>query len=197
MISGGNTQQNEQDAILDWAGTKIGAFVDLGCYDGERFSTTADLADRGWSGICVDAAPDAAAACAVRYAGRDDVSVILGAFAIDEPSMVTIHWSPAAMYSSRKANLRDDITLAPIEMAPLNLGFLAARIQTLTHPLFCSIDLEGSSLEALAWLLEFSRPDCICVEANNPDDRAEVQGWLTDGWDEIPVSEHNLLFVRR
>lgn len=188
--------QGEREAILCWAGSRVGSFVDFGCFDPFRFSNTGFLADRGWGGICVDAAPDAAAACAIRYADRDDITVMLGAFAVDEPATVTIHWSPGFMYSSREANLRSDITLAPLEMAPLKLVALAGRVDELAPPLFCSIDLEGSSLDALRWLLDVASPDCVCVEANNPADRATVRGWLA-GWDEAPVNDHNLVLARR
>lgn len=188
--------QGEQEAILAWADGHVGSFVDFGCYDGVRFSNTAALADLGWGGLCIDAAPDATAACAVLYADRPDISVILGAFATDTP-LVTIHWSPGNPYSSRRPNLRGDITLAPIEMATLNLEVLADRIVELSGPLFCSIDLEGNSLEALEWLLDHRHPDCVCVEANNPADRSVVHGWLDAGWRDIPINPHNLLFIRR
>lgn len=188
--------QGEREAILAWAGHRVGSFIDFGCYDPFRFSNTGFLAERGWGGICIDAAPDAAAACAIQYADRDDITVMLGAFAVDEPATVTIHWSPGFMYSSRQPNLRSDITLAPLDMAPLNLAALGARLEELDPPLFCSIDLEGSSLDALRWLLDVASPDCVCVEANNSDDRATVRGWLV-GWDEVPVNDHNLVLARQ
>lgn len=194
------SQLGEQAAILEWAAAQPqpGAFIDLGAYDGAQYSNTAALADLGWLGICIDAAPDAAAACAERYADCDDVAVILAAFAVDDtPGTVTIHWSPGAMYSAITASRRSDTVLVPIEVPRLDLEWFAERVRQLPQPLFCSIDLEGASLDALEWLLAHADPACVCIEANNPADRAAARSSL-DGWLEVPLPGNhvNLLFVR-
>lgn len=194
------SQFGEQAHILAWADrqTQPGSFLDLGCYDGRSYSNTAALADRGWPGICVDAAPDAAIACVERYLDRDDISVVNAAFSVAEtPDAVTIHWSPGAMYSAISASKRPELDLVPIEVAKLDLVWLAERVSDLPRPLFCSIDLEGASIEALAWLLEHADPGCICVEANNPPDRAAARELLAD-WHEVSLwrNNSNLLFER-
>jgi len=194
------SQLGEQAAILEWAAAQPnpGSFVDLGSYDGARYSNTAALADLGWPGICVDAAPDAIEACAARYADRLDVTVIQAAFAdADAPGPVTIHWTPGRMYSANTRCERDDVSPVPIQVPRLDLEAFAARIWDLPSPLFCSVDLEGASLDALKWLLAHTDPACVCVEANNPDNRASAREWL-DGWVEIPLPDNhvNLLFAR-
>jgi FkbM family methyltransferase len=190
------SEAGEQAMILAWADGRLGGFVDLGAYDGESYSNTAALADLGWPGICVDAAPDAAAACAYRYATNDSVRVILGVFDADDgPGNAAMHWSPGAMYTSLRANERDDIVLVPIEVPRLDLARLAARIESLPRPRFCSVDLEGSSLAALAWLLDHADPACVCVEANVPGDRATVRAMLAD-WEELGGTDTNLIFAR-
>jgi FkbM family methyltransferase len=195
-----HSQMGEQSAILEWAAAQPqpGSFIDLGAYDGASYSNTAALGELGWSGICVDAAPDAAGACAALYAERPDVAVILAAFAVDEtPGAITIHWSPGAMYSAITASRRSDTVLVPIEVPRLDLGWFAERVQQLPGPLFCSVDLEGASLDALAWLLAHADPACICIEANNPTDRDAARSSL-DGWAEVPLPGNhvNLVFVR-
>lgn len=199
-VGGDYSQLGEQAAIIEWAAAQPqpGAFVDLGAYDGEHYSNTAALAELGWPGVCVDAAPDAAGACAVRYADRDDVAVILAAFAPGAPSgTATIHWSPGAMYSAITASKRSDTVLVPIEVPLLDPASFAERIRQLPRPLFCSIDLEGASLDALTWLLEHADPACICIEANNTADRASVRSSLA-AWREVPLPGNhvNLLFAR-
>lgn len=192
------SQAGEQTRILEWADGQphAGSFVDLGCYDGVTYSNTAALAERGWSGICIDAAPDAAERCADRYADRADIEVILAAFTLDDADTTTISWTAGQMYTSFTASQRDDVQVVDIEVPRLNLASLAVRIAELPPPLFCSIDLEGVSLEALAWLLEYAHPECVCVEANNPGDRELVREFL-HGWVEMPVpNEVNLVFRR-
>jgi len=192
-------QCGEQTAILAWAQAQQqpGSFVDLGAYDGRSYSNTAALAEASWSGICVDAAPDAAAACAELYADRDDVRVILAAFTADGTGgTVTVYWSPGAMYSALKPRKRPDLKLVPIEIPQLDHRWFAHQVDSLPRPLFCSIDLEGGSLDALEWMLEYGEPDAVCVEANNPAERSTVRSWL-GGWTEVPIDGHtNLLFTR-
>jgi hypothetical protein len=189
----------EQQAVLSWAAGKHGSFVDLGCYDGETYSNTAAIADLGWPGVCVDAAPDAAGACARRYAARDDVEVIVAAFSAEASAgPVTIHWSPDAMYTAAVASERDDVVLVPVSIPRLDLGWFAGRVAALPAPLFCSIDLEGLSLQALGWLLEHAEPECVCVEANTDDERETVRQMLA-GWQELQLPRLNyvnLLFAQ-
>lgn len=194
------SQSGEQEAILEWAAAQLqtGSFVDLGAYDGEQYSNTAALADLDWPGICVEAAPDAAAACSARYADRPDVDVIHAAFTLDAAELVTVQWVAGTMYTSLSGSKRGDVVLVELEVPRLDLARFTDQIARLPAPLFCSVDLEGASLEALTWLLENTQPACICVEANNDRERQTVRGWLADEWVETPLANHvNLLFTRR
>lgn len=194
------SQLGEQTAILQWAAKQrqAGSFVDLGAYDGATYSNTAALADMGWPGICVDAAPDASQACSERYADRDDVHVLLAVFlAPDYTGPVTVHWSPGEMYTAIERSRRGEVEIIEIAATPLDLRWFAREIRLLPRPVFCSIDLEGASLHALDWLLDHDEMDCVCVEANNPDDRETVRQRLA-GWTELPLPGNhvNLLFAR-
>ncbi|MCA9089769.1 MAG: hypothetical protein KDA90_14190, partial [Planctomycetaceae bacterium] len=44
-----------------------GVFVEVGAYDGERFSNTSWLADSGWQGIYVEPSPEFAQLCRIRH----------------------------------------------------------------------------------------------------------------------------------
>lgn len=188
------SQHGEQDAILAWASDRIGSFVDFGAWDGESLSNTAALAELGWAGICIEAAPDGAARCASRYASRDDITVIAGALLADSDTspVITLHWSPGTVYSALTPNQRPDISLVPITVPVIDRQWLAATISALPQPLFASIDLEGHSLPVLRWLLANTHPGCVCVEANNPDDQARV-AVLTDGWQELLNNGRNVV----
>lgn len=52
------SQNNEEQIILKYFKDKPeGTFLDLGAFDGVRLSNTRALAEKGWSGILVDASP--------------------------------------------------------------------------------------------------------------------------------------------
>lgn len=189
------SQHGEQAAIVRWAAGRVGGFLDLGAYDGERYSNTAALAELGWPGVCVDAAPDAAGACAMRYADRDDVEVVLGVFdVVGGVVPALMHWSPSAMYSSLIPARRDDTALAPLFVPRLDLDWLAKRVAALPQPLFCSIDLEGGSIAALRWVIDHVDVACVCVEANNPQERATVAEELA-GWRPLEVNAWNGVYA--
>lgn len=46
---------------------KSGVFVEVGAYDGEKFSNTSWLADNGWRGIYVEPSPEFAGLCRMRH----------------------------------------------------------------------------------------------------------------------------------
>jgi FkbM family methyltransferase len=193
------SQGGEQAAILEWAVAQPtpGSFLDLGAFDGEQYSNTAALAEQGWPGILVEAAPDAVSACATRYASRSDVLIVQGAFSTNGKPVTTIHWTPGEMYSSLRRDQAERASKpVPIAVPRVDLAWLAEQLAELPNPLFCSIDLEGTSLEALDWLLENADPACICVEANIPGDRIDVRARLA-GWREMKLPNHgNLLLAR-
>jgi hypothetical protein len=191
------SQSGEQAVILAWAAShEPGSFVDFGAYDGERYSNTAALADLGWPGLLIEAAPDAANECAKRYADRPDVTVVLAAFdPRDADGPTLLHWSPAAMYSSLHSGRRPTAAKAPLLLPRLDHEWLAATLNELPAPLFASIDIEGDSLGALEWLLENAPPDCVCVEANNPADR-NVALALLAGWDLLAENDVNLILAQ-
>ncbi len=51
--------QYGQDAVLDamFGDQRRGYFVEVGCRDGRRFSSTLVLEQRGWRGMCIEAQP--------------------------------------------------------------------------------------------------------------------------------------------
>lgn len=50
-----HSQWGEQTIILDYFGSFVGRFLDLGAYDGVTGSNSRGLSDRYWSGVCVEA----------------------------------------------------------------------------------------------------------------------------------------------
>lgn len=52
------SQNNEEEIILSHFGEKIGSFLDIGAHDGKEYSNTLALAERGWTGVCVEPSPE-------------------------------------------------------------------------------------------------------------------------------------------
>jgi FkbM family methyltransferase len=53
-----------------------GTFVEIGAFDGERYSNTSCLADVGWRGLYVEPVPLHVALCRERHRGNPDVHVL-------------------------------------------------------------------------------------------------------------------------
>jgi FkbM family methyltransferase len=51
------SQNNEEELILEKFSTYGGKFLDIGAYDGKKFSNTFALLERGWSGVMVEPSP--------------------------------------------------------------------------------------------------------------------------------------------
>jgi len=65
-----------------------GTFCEVGGYDGESFSNTSCLADKGWRGLYIEPVPQFADACAIRHA---DNNVLVVQRCAGEPGTVTLH----------------------------------------------------------------------------------------------------------
>jgi FkbM family methyltransferase len=66
-----------------------GTFVEAGAFDGETYSNSSCLADRGWRGVYVEPVPGFAEACRRRHAGNPRVSVVVAAIG-SAPGEMTI-----------------------------------------------------------------------------------------------------------
>lgn len=195
------SQFGEQQPILEWA-ARVGCrwFLDLGAYDGETFSNTAALADGGCPGLMVEAAPDQAAKCAERHAGNPGVRVACGAFSLADPGpVVELCWTPGQPFSSRSATWAGR-SITPLLVPVLPLAWLADQLAAAPRPMFCSIDLEGDSLDALAWILELADPpELLCVETNDDDERrvavGTAMGCPRARYDELHRTDVNQLLV--
>lgn len=134
-----------------------GFFVEVGAYDGESFSNTSCLADKGWSGLLIEPVPEFAAQAAARHASNPGVRVIqkavgreagevrisiAGALSSCSPEMVAeyrgIDWAQASLGGDTIAvpQVRLDDLLAEQAVAP--------RFDVLV------IDTEGFESEVIA-----------------------------------------------
>lgn len=183
-----------------------GVFVEIGAYDGEKFSNTKFFEDTlGWSGLLVEPLPSAferlkksrRAAC-VRCAVSDyegegeflDVDV-----AVDDKMLSGLVQNYDERHLARIARVKKDGRT--IKTPVRTLGALLHE-HAITKVDYCSIDTEGSELKILE-AFDFSRFDVkvFSVENNYKDPRIgellEKRGYdlahVFEGFDELYVKK--------
>ena len=71
------SQKDEQDYILRAVeGIITGTFLDIGAYNGEDYSNTMCLVERGWSGIMVEPGLEAFQALLARHGRANNLKLI-------------------------------------------------------------------------------------------------------------------------
>lgn len=170
------TAQHAEDVFLVdyFIGVTGGTFIEVGAYDGVRFSNTYALEQLGWKGLLVEAHPENAAKCRANRPGSTvEECAVVGP---DSPGQASF-----TMVLGNGADLLSGLSLAPehlrrceregsglrtVEVSSMTLTAIMAKhgIQQVD---FLSIDIEGGELEALLGLdLSLVRPLLILLEAN-------------------------------
>jgi hypothetical protein len=80
-----HSQNLEEQYILDYFGSFVGTFLDLGCNDCKTLSNTYALAERGWVGVLVDCSPGAIAKCKELYNQRRGLYIYENAVGAPNP----------------------------------------------------------------------------------------------------------------
>lgn len=161
------SQAGQDQWVVDTLGDRAGYFVDVGAYDGVETSNTFALERMGWDGVCIEAAPSVAAACA---ANRKCATV---AKAVAEREGFV-------QFSGDRVVATGGI---PVPSSTLNEILRSVRAPQQID--YLSIDVEGHELVALAGLdLEHYTVTLITVEhnlyANGPALKDSLYEYLTD-----------------
>jgi FkbM family methyltransferase len=159
--------QTGEDALIADLLPATGHFLDIGAADGRTFSNTLALAERGWSGVCIEPA--------VRFVDKlaevhrdHDVAVVCAA--VDVTGGWRTLWDSADLVSTLDVDHRDVWPSAyrPLDVWAIPLDAIWDRYGLAFD--FVSIDTEGSSME-LARLLPVDRMPhlrVVCVERDEP-----------------------------
>jgi FkbM family methyltransferase len=172
------SQHAEQDAILEAVkDMPTGRFLDIGAYDGETFSNTMCLSERGWSGVCVEPGLAAFAALCATYEKNPQITLIHALIGLTNRNLVEF-WDCGSFYSStepenvqrwtREVNAHFTRYMVP----QLGISDLLLKFEPFD---VVSIDTEGTSVAILTAMLGQSRlqslldrarpePRVICVE---------------------------------
>lgn len=201
------SQNNEQDLILAYFGSRVGAFLDIGANDGITLSNTHALALLGWSGVCVEPSPTAFATLEALYRSNDliechNVAICLGN-------------GPAILHESGNHIGREDFallsTIVPAEMdrwAGTKEVFNPVGVECVTFLTllkgsehaefdFISIDAEGLDYDILSQIdLRAVNCSMLCVEFNGKDEHRFVQYCREYGMNLRHKNGENLIFQR-
>ena len=171
------SQNNEQEVILDYFKNQPeGCFLDIGANDGQTLSNSRALALSGWSGVCVEPAPDPFQKLETLYDGS---KVLVFECAIGkENGKMPFHISGTHLHKGDSGLLS---TLEPDEMKRWQgtEQFIESEVDVLTWPSFyagcsvktfdfISIDAEGLDFFILKEMnLKEMATKLVCVEYNS------------------------------
>jgi FkbM family methyltransferase len=167
------SQAGQDRWVVDTLGDRPGYFVDVGAYDGIQTSNTYALELAGWDGICIEASPAVAAACA---SNRRCHTVARAATATE--GYVRMRGDRIVQHGGIQVPCASLTEILRSVRAPATIDYL-------------SLDIEGGELVALQGL-DFDRytVSLITVEhnlyADGPDHKEAIYDFLTGrGFDRV------------
>ena len=162
-------QRDEEAVILKvFQGMEPGRFLDIGAYDGKTFSNTLALAERGWSGVCVEPSPTAFVGLLKTHGANPRITLVNAA--VNDGHGMVRFWD-----SGGDAISTTDPDHKAKWIKKANVPYREIYVRAITVPLllqefpgpydFVDIDTEGTSADLfmqMPW--RGIRPRAICVE---------------------------------
>ena len=202
----GYSQNGEEALILDYFKDRTGTFMDLGANDGSTLSNTRALAERGWSGVCVDASPTAFAKLEALYAEHDHIETHHVAMA-EKVGWLTLHESGTHLGKGDTALLSSVIDAETTKWRPtteyhevtvpsIDFAELLRRSKYKTFD-FISMDVEGMDLLVLQQM-DLTALGCsmLVVEVNNSDPKPFLDHCAKHGLVLLTRNSENLILIR-
>lgn len=164
------SQNNEETVILEhFKNQPSGRFLDIGAYDGKTFSNTLALAERGWSGVCVEPSISVIKALIDIHANRPSVKIVHAAIAA-QASLLEFHDSNGDALSTFDAAHRAKweagygskfFSYVMPAISPADLFKQAGSDYD-----FINIDVEGINMEVFNSISDevFKKCRCVCIE---------------------------------
>lgn len=201
------SQHGQDQFVLDnfFRGRRGGVFVDVGAYDGEKFSNTLFFErSMGWTGLCVEPLPSAFAklrlirrticeqVCVSDFDGEAEfVETEAG---VDEKMLSGLANTFDARHVTR---LQKQATTRISRRVPVTrLSSLLAR-HALYDIDFCSVDTEGAELSILSELdLQRFKIKVFTIESNYEGDDRIANLMAKKGYDFVTRRVQDLIFKR-
>jgi FkbM family methyltransferase len=198
------SQNAEQETILNYFGDFTGTFIDLGANDGQTFSNTRALAERGWKGVLVEPSPKAFEKLKTLYnghkgfylypfaiAGHNGKAMLQESGPLCVPSDVGL---VSTFHASEKARFDKTVRYDPVEVKTFKWKTFLNRLRVKEFDMI-SMDVEGSEMDILPDM-DLSKTRLICIEWNS---KPEFKTWYEahlSGFKLIYTSPENLIYAR-
>jgi len=192
------SQGSEEEAILKFFGDKRdGRFLDIGAADGRTFSNTLALAERGWSGVCVEAAAHHFVGLKKTYEQNPNIALVNAAMDA-QGGCAMFYDTPDVLGSLSLKHKEKWEGLAPFREIYVAKITIDQLFEVLPGPYdFVTIDIEDRSIETLTMFpsLKELGVKLLCVEIQDGEDTVKVKK-LMDVWGYTLVhkTEGNELF---
>ena len=198
------SQNQEQEAILNYFGDFIGSFLDIGSNDGETFSNTRALALKGWSGVCVEPSPKAFERLEKLYSQKPK-KIFCYPFAMGShngkatlkesgPLCSAADIGLVSTFHQHEQDRFKAVKYEPIEVKVFRWKTFYNRLKIKTFD-FVSIDTEGEDLTILSQM-DVKDVRAVCLEWNGKTElKTEFDRYLS-GFKVIYTSGENLLYAR-
>ena len=194
------TQRDEEKYILEFFKNKTGRFLDIGAYDGERFSTTRALALKGWGGVCIEPSPSVLPALHQRYDCRNDVEILEIAVCIASGPIPFFDSNGDMISSTSSEHVEKWKKTAGVKFRQIKVNAITPWDLFLRIGYdfdFINLDVEGTNIEIFS-RMPFEKLDKVkmfCVEFDSHP--LEVLRLVTPyGFTLLHQTAENLLLVR-
>ncbi len=200
-----NSQNNEEQVIIDYFKGQTGTFIDIGANDGKTFSNTYALSNIGWCGILIEPSPRAFAKLKQQY---EDTK---GCFYLYNYAIGTTN-GKVTLYESGELVHTGDVGLVSTLIEKETDRFKrTVKYEEVTVDCyrwktainrwkfkkfdFISIDIEGLELEVLEQI-DLTDTKLICVETNGDQFKKIKLDEMLKDFKVMYTSPENLIYAR-
>lgn len=198
------SQNNEEEIVLAYFGSRIGNLLDIGANDGITLSNSRALMEAGWSGTLVEPSREAVARLKKLYGDNDGACVLELAVGDSNDTMdlmdsgTHLNKGDVSLLSTLSnadyEKWKDTTTWSTYEVEMVDFQTLLDR-SAIKHFDFITIDAEGLDLVILRQI-DLSKTDCVCVEHNGKDIDSYINYCAGFGLVESARNAENIIFTR-
>lgn len=203
-----NSQNNEEQLIIDYFRGRVGTALDIGANDGITLSNSYAAIMRGWSGVLVEPSPEAFDRLSDLYADNDKVECIMAAIGTMNARM-DLHDSGEHLGTGDVALLSTLLSSERVKWEMSGNTFTLDECDVITfqtlldahtrrkHFDLITIDAEGMDLDILRQMdLTALGCDMLIIEHEHSDINAMLRYGRKHGLKELTRNRQNLIMAR-
>ncbi len=209
------SQNNEQEIVRNYFGSRGGILLDIGANDGETYSNSRQLMLDGWGGVFIEPSPKAYERLSALYKGN--VNAVCLQYGIGKEVAEVEFWESGAFNHTgpdvalvscidpkEKERWGATVKFDPIKIRVVPFDKLVEIYKSTgdgSDPKFnfINIDAEGMDYEILKQIdLNKIGCECFCIEHNSVPDMIQKYRAVADyfGFREIGFNAENLIFAK-